>query len=348
MNYPVILGHEFSGRVAKVGSLVKNFKEGDRVVSETAAVINPDSPLARVGRYNLDPSRKGFGYGVDRCHDHACEGTCTLLASCAQGSAANDRCAYRALLCGIQRLWLATSMFCRGDRILVLGPGPIGLLWRDCQAARAEVAVAGIARDAVRLKTGRTLGCEAIDVSKAAEWAKARDGLGCEGFVDAAGISATLRVAIDVVRPAGWISKVGWGRAPVDFSLDPIVQKNVTLQAVSRTPGRFGNGYGTLASGALDVNKIVGGRWTLDQWETAFRNHALRIHRQSSAGCERVDLRAFADAKADYRLWQHGWRVDRASDDGPTSIARAPCEWLLPNAGLYHLSRSDRRQVFTD
>ncbi len=44
VNYPVILGHEFSGRVAQVGSNVKNFREGDRVVSETAAIINPDSP----------------------------------------------------------------------------------------------------------------------------------------------------------------------------------------------------------------------------------------------------------------------------------------------------------------
>ena len=35
------------------------------MVSETAAVIDPDSPLTRAGLYNLDPSRKGFGYGVD-------------------------------------------------------------------------------------------------------------------------------------------------------------------------------------------------------------------------------------------------------------------------------------------
>ena len=65
VNYPVILGHEFSGRVARTGANVMNFQVGQRVCSETAAVINPDSPLARVGRYNLDPSRKGFGYGVD-------------------------------------------------------------------------------------------------------------------------------------------------------------------------------------------------------------------------------------------------------------------------------------------
>src|SRR5881628_1723987 len=39
--YPCILGHEFAGRISKVGSRVKNFEVGQRVVSETAAVIDP-------------------------------------------------------------------------------------------------------------------------------------------------------------------------------------------------------------------------------------------------------------------------------------------------------------------
>ena len=65
VNYPVVLGHEFGGRIAAVGKAVKNWQEGDRVVSETAAVIDPDSPLSREGLYNLDPTRRGFGYGVD-------------------------------------------------------------------------------------------------------------------------------------------------------------------------------------------------------------------------------------------------------------------------------------------
>ena len=59
VNYPVVLGHEFGGRIAAVGSTVKGWKEGDRVVSETAAVIDPDSPLSREGLYNLDPTRIG-------------------------------------------------------------------------------------------------------------------------------------------------------------------------------------------------------------------------------------------------------------------------------------------------
>lgn len=85
VNYPVVLGHEFGGVVAEVGREVRGWTEGDRAVSETAAVIDPASPLSREGRYNLDPSRKGFGYGVDgamtrfvrvpvRCLHHVPEG----------------------------------------------------------------------------------------------------------------------------------------------------------------------------------------------------------------------------------------------------------------------------------
>ena len=65
VNYPVVLGHEFGGYIAEVGSRVKDWKAGDKVVSETAAVINPNNPLSRQGLYNLDPDRKGFGYGVN-------------------------------------------------------------------------------------------------------------------------------------------------------------------------------------------------------------------------------------------------------------------------------------------
>ena len=65
VNYPVVLGHEFGGRIVRAGSAVTHWKEGDRVVSETAAIISADNPMSRRGLYNLDPTRKGFGYGVN-------------------------------------------------------------------------------------------------------------------------------------------------------------------------------------------------------------------------------------------------------------------------------------------
>src|SRR5882724_10786180 len=65
VNYPVVLGHEFGGVIAELGANVTGWKTGDRVVSETAAVIDANSPMTRQGLYNLDPTRKGFGYGVN-------------------------------------------------------------------------------------------------------------------------------------------------------------------------------------------------------------------------------------------------------------------------------------------
>jgi len=97
------------------------------------------------------------------------------------------------------------------------------------------------------------------------------DKLGADGVVDAAGVSATLATALKIVRPAGWIAKVGWGEEPLDFSLDPLVQKGVRLQ------GSFSHNWPVwervlrlLASGALDVEPIVGGTWRLGQWKEAF------------------------------------------------------------------------------
>src|SRR5204863_1809549 len=64
-NYPIVLGHEFGGVIAKAGARVKHFKDGERVVSETAAVLPANSPFVKMGLYNLDPNRLGFGYGVN-------------------------------------------------------------------------------------------------------------------------------------------------------------------------------------------------------------------------------------------------------------------------------------------
>ena len=105
----------------------------------------------------------------------------------------------------------------------------------------------------------------------AADWAKKRDGLGADAIIDAAGVSATLQLAMQLVRPKGKITKVGWGPQPFGFSLDPIVQKNITLQ------GSFSHNWpiwerviSLLASGQLDVKPIIGGIWPISEWQTAF------------------------------------------------------------------------------
>src|SRR5919106_5820977 len=47
MKYPVVLGHEFCGVIRDVRRDVVGWSAGERVVSETAAVVDPNSPLTR-------------------------------------------------------------------------------------------------------------------------------------------------------------------------------------------------------------------------------------------------------------------------------------------------------------
>jgi len=159
---------------------------------------------------------------------------------------------------------------------VVLGPGPIGILCAAmARLCGAEVALVGLERDRTRLDVAHAYGCETL-IGDATAWARQRDGLGADGVIDAAGASAALKAALDVVRPNGWISKVGWEPQPLGFSLDPLVQKNVTLK------GSFSHNWpvwervlALLSSRRLDVRPIIGGVWKLADWHEAFD----RMHR---------------------------------------------------------------------
>jgi alcohol dehydrogenase/L-iditol 2-dehydrogenase len=158
-----------------------------------------------------------------------------------------------------------------GDRVIVLGPGTIGILCAAmAKLCGGEVAVVGLSADKSRLSTAAKYGCETI-TGDASAWAKEGDGLGADCIIDAAGISGTLKIALELVRPNGQISKVGWGKEPLNFSLDLLVQKNVRLQ------GSFSHNWpiwerviALLSTGQLNVQHIVGGIWPITQWREAF------------------------------------------------------------------------------
>jgi alcohol dehydrogenase/L-iditol 2-dehydrogenase len=275
VNVPVTLGHEFGGTVAKRGRAVRGFREGDRVVSETAAVICGACAMCRSGRYNLCPTRKGFGYGVDgamaeyvkvpgRCLHHVPESLSFDLACLTEPHAV----AYNAMCVNVT--------IRPGDVVVVLGPGPIGLLCARMAALSGAnpLIMVGLTADAERLETARRLGATHVVNAQVDDLdAVVRDlnPLGADLVCDASGSSRTLAAALRLVRPDGQVTKVGWSPEPLGVDLNPLVQKNVRLQ------GSFSHNWPIwervlhlLASGVTGAEHIIGLRAGLSDWRKAF------------------------------------------------------------------------------
>jgi alcohol dehydrogenase/L-iditol 2-dehydrogenase len=164
-----------------------------------------------------------------------------------------------------------------GDQVLVLGPGPIGLLCAQMAriAGAGALIVCGMTRDQSRLKVAAALGAtHTVNVEETSVVEIARsigDGLGVDLVIDATGASESLKLALDVVRPGGQITKVGWGPRPLGFSLDPLVQKAVTLQgSFSHTFKNWERVVEMLASGQINIDPIVTRTAPLEEWHDCF------------------------------------------------------------------------------
>lgn len=284
VNYPVVLGHEFAGVIAKTGSRVNGFKEGDRVVSETAAVIPADSPFVRQGLYNLEPKRLGFGYGVNG----AMAPFVKVPARCLHrvpASLSLEKASLTEPCCVAYNAVCVNSRLRPGDTVAVIGPGPIGLLCAMMAklSGAGHLVVIGVPADAHRLEIARKIGAETTLGAKGedvVEWTKNfGDGYGFDLVIDVTGVSVALKLALDIVRPGGQITKVGWGPQPLNFSLDPLVLKAVTLQ------GSFSHNWpvwekviSLLASGKIDLDPILNRISPLNEWREAFDEmHSGRI-----------------------------------------------------------------------
>jgi L-iditol 2-dehydrogenase len=289
---PVILGHEFCGIVVQAGKSVRGFREGDRVASETAAHICGRCVYCRTGEYNLCPERLGFGYGVDGAMAEFAKVPARCLHHLPD-SISWEKAAITEPCCVAYNATCVKTDIRPGDSVLILGPGPIGLLCLMMAklSGAGWLGIAGLEQDAARLAIAQSIGADAaIVVGKKPEGGNPPnpdeaeplktvrglgDGLGVDVVIDASGSSRTIELAMAAVRPGGQITKVGWGPQPLNCSLDPIVQKAVRLQ------GSFSHNYpiwervvALLASGRLDPSPLIGRIAPLQEWRTCFEEMA--------------------------------------------------------------------------
>lgn len=276
VNVPLILGHEFSGTIEKLGENVKGFTVGDRVTAETHADYCGKCIMCRTNNYHVCRERKGYGFQTDGAFAKYVRVPSRILhklpenVSLKEASLTEPFCvAYSSLV--------KHSNIKPGDLVVVIGPGPIGLLCTKMASilGASQIVVVGTDGDEERLEMAKEFGAtKVINSSKQDPVAiimDMGDKYGANVVVDTAGFSPTLKLSMDVVRPCGQINKIGWGPLPVGFSLDPLISKAVSLQ------GTFSHNWDVwekclvlMNDKTVDLNRMITHELPINQWHEGF------------------------------------------------------------------------------
>jgi len=276
---PLVLGHEFCGVVLKVGQNVTGFQPGDRVACETAATVCNQCVYCLSGNYNLCPHRLGYGALADGAFTRLVAARPQILHHIPD-NVPFEHAALTEPICVAYNALVEKTLINPGDVVVIQGPGPIGIM--ALQVARLRGAgtliMLGTNADKERLAVAAELGAHhTVNIQEQDPVALIKslgDGFGADLVVDCSGVSKALQQSMELVRPNGAITKIGWGPQPLNYSLDPLVGKAVTLQGTfSHTFPTWERVLRLLSTGQINLKPVIGGVYPLADWENAF--HAM-------------------------------------------------------------------------
>ncbi len=280
---PVTLGHEFSGIIAAVGKNVKDWKVGDRVVSENTGHICGKCYACSISDYLACPERLGIGYGMDGGFTKFVKIPGLVLQKMPHplfripDNISYEEAAIFDPCCNSYKAVVQESRFLPGEDIAVFGVGPLGLFAIQVAkvAGAANIISIGLSKDEQRFKTAIKVGAtHTIMADKEDTVEKVKEitcGEGVALVVDCAGVSVVLKQAIEITRNTGQIVKIGYDENPVNFSLDPILDKNISIK------GHFGYDYISWKNvikltqkGLLDLKSMISHKLPLSKWKEGF------------------------------------------------------------------------------
>jgi L-iditol 2-dehydrogenase len=254
---PLVLGHESGGRIVAAGARVPADRIGQRVSLE------PGIPCRRCfqcrhGRYNLCPDVRFFGTPpVDGAFCQYVTVPADFAYPVPDAMSDDAAALIEPLSVGI---WACRKAgIGPGDRLLVAGAGPIGLV--TVQVARvfgaSEVVVSDLS--ATRRSAARRFG--ATGTSDAGESA----GADFDAFIDCSGAPAAVTSGIRSVRRAGTVVLVGMGADQVAVPIDVVQSRELQLTGTFRYANTWPLAIDLVSHGGVDLDSMVTGRYPLDQ-----------------------------------------------------------------------------------
>ncbi|MCI7640052.1 MAG: zinc-dependent alcohol dehydrogenase family protein [Clostridiales bacterium] len=269
---PVILGHEFSGIIEKLGDGVEDLEVGQLVTVDPNIYCGKCRPC-RQGQKQMCHHMRAVGVNMDGGFAERClvpsaqcvpvpEGTDPELAAMAEPLA--------CCLHGIDRAGIRP-----GENVLVVGGGTIGQIM--LQLARIAGAAKVILSEPVeaRRKLAVELGADgAIDPIHEDLNQRLEELLGCQGadvVIECVGNPRTSAQAIDAAARCGRILLFGVPNpeAVLQTRMHPIFQKELTIMGSFVNPDTHSRAVALLASGQLKLKPLITHRYPISQLEDA-------------------------------------------------------------------------------
>ncbi len=268
---PVIQGHESTGEIVEVGRGVTDYRVGDRVVLNSL-IFCRHCAYCYTGKVNLCPSGGLMGREVD--------GTFAEYVSVPDYSCIKipDTISYED---GTSLIALATVFrshekirITPGETVAVIGQGAAGLLQTRLSVISGAEPVFAITRSQWKLDIAKTYGATIINagaVDPVAAVREATGGIGVDLAIESVGSSATLRQAMDMVRPGGTVLLFGIAPAAMDnFNGYAMYYKEIKLiGSKGMVPKDFHTGIKVVAGGKMDLHHLITHRFALSQVKDA-------------------------------------------------------------------------------
>jgi len=229
---PTIPGHEFAGEVAHLGAGVTEFKVGEHVVAESILSCGK-CRFCLSGQPNICMNFKIFGVHTNGGFAEYVSVPEKHLHHMKDGLSFEQAAIIEPLSVCCHALEDVAKVS-GTDSVVVLGPGPIGLL--AAQVARANgcqhVVVSGIDVDEKRLNLAGKLGFETVNSNKddlVGRVLGSTSGLGADIGVVAAGAATALNQACELVRKSGKILNIAIYPKPVELAVTNLVRREMML-----------------------------------------------------------------------------------------------------------------------
>ncbi|GGF39431.1 alcohol dehydrogenase [Marmoricola endophyticus] len=272
--FPRVPGHDFAGRVERVGEGV------DESLVGAAVAVKPSLPCGECDQCGkgkpADCTRKKLiGLWSDGCMRERIAVPAVNLIPRPEGVEAWQASLLEPLAVGLNTVDRLRILL--GETVVVLGQGPIGLaLTRLCALSGAGRLIVTDAREAP-FEIARTYGAsDCVNVAEVDDAKQAildlTGGAGADIVIETSGFPSSSEMMLDLVRKEGKVAHIGWANDLPPLPVVPLMAKTLTVFGIGGNGGRgqYERALELVRSGRFDLEPLVTHRYALEDVADAF------------------------------------------------------------------------------